>query len=189
MKKRCSWCEKEQIYIDYHDHEWGMPIHDDQKLFEFIILEGMQSGLSWLTVLKKRENFRLAFDYFDPLKIAHYDQGKIASLMQNPGIIRNHAKITATIKNARAFLHLQEKYGSFDNYIWRFTEGKTLHNAWHSLKNLPNHSPESDAMAKDLKCRGFSFIGTTTCYAHMQATGMINDHLVDCFRYSELKAL
>lgn len=187
MRTRCGWCEKDQLYRDYHDQEWGVPVHDDQKIFEFLILEGMQAGLSWYTILKKREHFREAFDQFDPVKIARYDLEKVATLLSNLGIIRNQAKIKAVIKNAQAFLSIQEAYGNFNDYIWQFTEGKTIHTARHHLHDIPSHTPHSDALSKDLKQRGFNFVGTTICYAHMQATGMVNDHLIDCFRYAELK--
>ncbi|MGN6671392.1 MAG: DNA-3-methyladenine glycosylase I [Candidatus Nucleicultricaceae bacterium] len=188
MKTRCGWCEKDQLYRDYHDQEWGVPVHDDQKMFEFLILEGMQAGLSWYTILKKRDHFRDAFDHFDPLKIAHYGPEKVAALLENPGIIRNQAKIKAVIKNAQAFLSIQEEYGNFNDYIWQFTGGKTIHAARRHLHDIPSNTPHSDAMSKDLKQRGFNFVGTTICYAHMQATGMVNDHLIDCFRYAELTA-
>lgn len=189
MKKRCGWCEKDQMYKDYHDQEWGVPLHDDLKIFEFLILESMQAGLSWYTILKKRTHFKEAFDQFDPNKIAHYNNEKIENLLTNPGIIRNKAKVNAAVKNAQAFLRIKELFGSFDHYIWQFTNGKIIHNAWRDMKDIPSHSSESDALSKDLKQRGFNFVGTTICYAHMQATGMINDHLVDCFRYNEITAL
>jgi DNA-3-methyladenine glycosylase I len=169
--------------IKYHDEEWEVPIHDDRKLFEFITLDAFQAGLSWNCILNKRENFRKALDNFVPQIIAEYDDAKIALLMADNGIIRNRAKIAATIGNARAFLAIQQQYGSFDKYIWQFTNGKTIMNRWTELKAIPTSSPESDAMSKSLKQAGFRFVGTTICYAFMQAAGMVNDHLVECFRY------
>lgn len=190
MVVRCEWVPNgDPIYRDYHDREWGVPVHDDRLLFEFLILEGAQAGLSWATILKKRENFRAAFDHFDPKKIASYDERKVASLLANPGIIRNKLKIAAAIRNAQAFLEVQAFYGSFDAYIWQFVEGKPLVNHWKSLKGIPAHTPLSDAMSKDLKQRGFKFVGSTICYAFMQAVGMVNDHTVDCFRYQEILKL
>lgn len=185
--KRCGWSDKDPLYIDYHDHEWGVPLHNDRKLFEMLILEGMQAGLNWLTILRKRENFRKAFDNFDPEKIARYSDSKIEKLMLNAGIIRNRLKIEGARKNARAFLQLQDQYKKFDNYIWQFTDGKILQNHWQSLKQVPASTQQSDHMSKDLKKMGFTFVGSTICYAFMQAVGMVNDHLIDCFRYSELK--
>ena len=185
--KRCPWSEKDPLYIAYHDQEWGVPLHDDQALFELLILEGMQAGLSWWTILRKRENFREAFDHFDAEKIARYSDKKIARLMANPGIIRNTLKITAAVDNAKIYLAIQEKMGSFDKYLWQFTEGKTIQNAWQQLKQLPASTKESDRMSKQLKKDGFRFVGSTICYAFMQSTGMVNDHLVDCFRYREVE--
>jgi len=182
---RCSW-PHDDLSIRYHDEEWGTPAHDDAVLFEFLILEGAQAGLSWDTILKKRENYRAAFNNFDPQKIARYDRRKIQILMNNAGIIRNRLKIASTVQNAKAFLEVQELFGSFDAYIWQFTGGSPIVNAWRSSKQVPASTAESDAMSKDLKKRGFSFIGTTICYAFMQATGMVNDHLTSCFRYSQL---
>ena len=182
---RCSW-PSDDLSIRYHDEEWGTPAHDDVTLFEFLILEGAQAGLSWDTILKKRENYRAAFNSFDPKKIARYDRRKIQTLMNNAGIIRNRLKIASTVQNAKAFLKVQELFGSFDAYIWQFTGGSPIVNAWRSSKQVPASTPASDAMSKDLKKRGFSFIGTTICYAFMQATGMVNDHLTGCFRYSQL---
>jgi DNA-3-methyladenine glycosylase I len=182
---RCPWATND-LSIRYHDEEWGKPVHDDRRLFEFLILEGAQAGLSWDTILKKRENYRAAFDNFDPKKIARYDRRKIQSLMNDAGIIRNRLKITSAIKNANAFLQLQEEYGSFDAYIWQFTGGTPMVNARRSMKEVPARTPESDAMSKELKKRGFSFVGTTICYAFMQAVGMVNDHLTACFRYEQL---
>ena len=182
---RCPWPTND-LSIHYHDEEWGTPAHGDITLFEFLILEGAQAGLSWDTILKKRENYRAAFNNFDPQKIAGYDRRKIQTLMNNAGIIRNRLKIASTVQNAKAFLEVQELFGSFDAYIWQFTGGSPIVNAWRSSKQVPASTAESDAMSKDLKKRGFSFIGTTICYAFMQATGMVNDHLTSCFRYSQL---
>ena len=185
-KQRCSWAKK-PLDIEYHDKEWGVPVHDDKKIFEFMILDAFQAGLSWSTILKKRENFRKAFNNFNYKKIAKYDQGKIDELLQDEGIIRNKLKINATIKNAKAFIKVQEEFGSFDKYIWSFTGGKTIINSWKELKEIPATSKESDAMSKDLKKRGFTFVGSTICYAFMQAAGMINDHEISCFRYKDIK--
>jgi DNA-3-methyladenine glycosylase I len=182
---RCSW-PHDDLSIRYHDEEWGTPAHDDAVLFEFLILEGAQAGLSWDTILKKRENYRAAFNNFDPQKIAGYDRRKIQTLMNNAGIIRNRLKIASTVQNAKAFLKVQKDFGSFDAYIWQFVGGSPRVNAWRSSKQVPASTAESDAMSKDLKKRGFSFVGTTICYAFMQATGMVNDHLTSCFRYSQL---
>jgi DNA-3-methyladenine glycosylase I len=182
---RCPWPSND-LSIRYHDEEWGTPNHDDTALFEFLILEGAQAGLSWDTILKKRENYRAAFNNFDPKKIARYDRRKIQMLMNNAGIIRNRLKIASTVQNAKAFLKVQELFGSFDAYIWQFTGGSPIVNAWRSSKQVPASTAESDAMSKDLKKRGFSFVGSTICYAFMQATGMVNDHLTSCFRYSQL---
>lgn len=184
--KRCDWCGSDPLYVAYHDEEWGVPVHDDRKLFEFLVLESAQAGLSWITILRKRENYRQAFDGFDPGKVARYDEEKIMELLSNEGIIRNRKKIEAAINNAQRFLEVQKEFGSFDAYIWSFVGGKPKINAWKTLQEVPATSPESDALSKDLKKRGFEFLGTTTCYAHMQATGMINDHLVDCCRYGEM---
>jgi DNA-3-methyladenine glycosylase I len=181
--QRCQWVNDDQIYIDYHDHEWGVPLHDDDKLFEFLILEGFQAGLSWITILRKRDNFRKAFDNFEALKIVKYDEHKIEELMQNAGIIRNRLKITGTITNARLFLEIQQEFGSFDAYIWQFTNGQVIDNQRNSTKGIPASTDISDAMSKALKKRGFKFIGTTICYAFMQATGMVNDHLINCISY------
>jgi DNA-3-methyladenine glycosylase I len=182
---RCEWTGSDSLMVDYHDQEWGLPLHDDRKLFEFLILEGMQAGLSWMTILRKRENFRQAFDGFDPLKVAQYDQTKFKELMANPGIIRNRRKIEAAAQNAKAFLEVQGEFGSFDTYMWQFVGGKPLVNGWKTMSQIPSKTKESEAMSKDLKKRGFNFVGPTICYAHMQATGMVNDHTVDCFRYLE----
>jgi len=178
---RCSWALNE-LSIRYHDEEWGVPVHDDRKLFEFLILEGAQAGLSWDTILKRREKYRSAFDGFDPGRIAGYDRRKVQALLRDPGIVRNRLKIASAVQNAKAFLRVQDEFGSFDRYIWRFVGGMPIVNTWRSAKQVPAHTPESDAMSKDLKKRGFRFVGTTICYAFMQAVGMVNDHLPDCFR-------
>lgn len=182
---RCDWARNE-LAIHYHDTEWGVPLHDDQRLFEFLILEGAQAGLSWDTVLAKRNNYRAAFDNFDAGKIARYDEAKCAELMQNAGIIRNRLKIASAVRNAKCFLEVVEKEGSFDKYIWSFVGGKPIINAWEHMKQVPASTPVSDAMCKDLKKRGFNFVGSTIMYAFMQATGMANDHLVSCFRYPKV---
>ena len=180
--KRCSWCLSSDLYKEYHDKEWGVPVYDDQKLFEFLILETFQAGLSWITILKKRETFRLAFDDFDYLKVAQYSEDKIQELMLDAGIIRNQLKIRAAVSNAVAFMKVQEEFGSFSKYIWKFTDGKPIDNKRKSLKEVPATTPLSDAISKDLKKRGFKFVGSTVVYAHMQATGMVNDHVEDCWR-------
>ena len=182
---RCGWA-REDIYIDYHDREWGVPLHDDRCLFEFLVLDGAQAGLSWLTILKKRDEYRRAFDHFDANKIARYTPRKIEQLMANPGIVRNRLKINSAVRNAKAFLAVQKEFGTFDRYIWGFVGGKTIHNRWSSLKGIPAHTPQSDAMSRDLVERGFNFVGSTICYAFMQAAGMVNDHIVDCFRHREV---
>ncbi|MFM8321371.1 MAG: DNA-3-methyladenine glycosylase I [Chloroflexota bacterium] len=187
MTTRCGWAPlNDPLYTAYHDKEWGTPLHDDQRLFEFLLLEGFQAGLSWRTVLYKRENFRRAFDGFDAACIAAYDGTKLTELLQDAGIIRNRLKVTAAVDNARAFLRVQQAFGSFDRYLWGFVDGAPLVNAWRSLAEVPAHTPLSDALSKDLQQRGFRFVGSTVVYAHMQATGMVNDHIVDCFRYAEL---
>lgn len=183
---RCSWCEKDPIYIEYHDKEWGVPAHDDKKLFEFLILEGAQAGLSWLTILKRREGYRKAFANFDAQKVARFSKEKIEKLMLDSSIIRNRQKIEAAVSNARAFLDVQDEFGSFDKYSWRFVDGKRIINRCKTLKDIKVTSKESDAFSKDLKQRGFKFVGSTIIYAHMQAVGMVNDHLVSCFRYDEI---
>lgn len=182
---RCPWAGNE-LSIRYHDEEWGTPVHDDRTLFEFLILEGAQAGLSWDTILKKRENYRAAFDNFDPARVARYDRKKVQSLLKNEGIVRNKLKIHSAIRNAKAFLQVQKEFGSFDRYIWRFTGSKPMVNTRRAHKHIPASMSESDAMSKDLKKRGFNFVGTTICYAFMQATGMVNDHLVSCFRYTQV---
>lgn len=184
MKIRCPWA-KNPLSITYHDSEWGRPVHDDRVLFEFLILEGAQAGLSWDTILNKRENYRKAFDGFDPAKIARYSDKKLAALLEDSGIIRNRLKIASAISNAQAFLTVQKEFGSFDRYIWQFVGDKPKVNHWSDVKQVPASTPESDAMSKDLKRRGFRFVGTTICYAFMQATGLVNDHLTTCFRYGK----
>jgi DNA-3-methyladenine glycosylase I len=188
-KPRCAWPANDKLMIAYHDHEWGVPVHDDRKIFEFMVLDAFQAGLSWSTILKKRENFRAAFDHFEPAKIARYDQNKIDELLQNAGIIRNKAKINATVKNAKAFLEIQKEFGTFDRYIWQFVGGKPIINKWKTLAEIPAKSAEAEAMSADLKKRGFSFVGPTICYAFMQAAGMVNDHETGCFRYHEINAI
>jgi len=183
---RCAWAGADPLMVGYHDQEWGVPVHDDRALFEFLILEGAQAGLSWSTILKKRAAYRKAFDNFDPRKVARYGEERIAALLENPGIVRNRLKINATVRNARAFLEVRKEFGSFDAYIWRFVEGRPKQNRLHELSQLPARSAESDAMSKDLAKRDFTFVGSTICYAFMQATGLVNDHLVSCFRHGEL---
>tara|TARA_R110002050_G_scaffold165656_2_gene296084 strand:+ start:3008 stop:3622 length:615 start_codon:yes stop_codon:yes gene_type:complete len=184
--KRCDWCLKNDLYIEYHDTEWGVPVHDDQLLFEFLLLEGVQAGLSWLTVLRKRENYRQAYDNFDPVKVAAYDDAKLQELLQNEGIIRNRLKVAASVNNAKRFLEVQQEFGSFDQYIWSFVDFKPIVNHFEKLEELPARTELSDKISKDMKSRGFKFVGSTIIYAHMQATGMVNDHLVSCFRHAEL---
>ena len=185
-KIRCDWCVGDPLYEAYHDEEWGVPVYDDDTLFEFLILETFQAGLSWITVLRKRENFRKAFDNFNYKKVANYAQNKIDELLQDTGIIRNKLKVNATVTNAQAFIKIQEEFGSFSDYIWKFTDGKPIKNSFKSLNEIPANTPLSDTISKDLKKRGFKFVGTTVVYAHMQATGMINDHVKGCFRYEEV---
>ncbi len=182
---RCAWA-KNELAIQYHDQEWGVPVHDDRTLFEFLILEGAQAGLSWDTILKKRTHYRTAFDNFDPVRVARYTPRKVERLLADPGIVRNRLKVESAVKNAQAFLKVQKEAGSFDAYIWQFVGGRTHQNTWRSLKDVPARTAASDAMSKDLKKRGFSFMGSTICYAFMQATGMVNDHTLDCFRYAEV---
>jgi DNA-3-methyladenine glycosylase I len=186
MKFRCEWATTDPLSMRYHDEEWGIPEHDDQRLFEFLVLEGAQAGLSWLTILRKRDNYRKAFDDFGARLIAEYDEKKVAELLLNTGIVRNKLKILATIQNAKAFLAIQQEFGSFDRYIWQFIGGTPKKNAWKTLKEIPAKTSESEAMSKDLIKRGFKFVGPTICYAFMQATGMVNDHTIDCFRYHEV---
>ncbi len=188
--KRCAWVDMDDsLMIQYHDNEWGVPVHDDRKHFEFLVLEGAQAGLSWSLVLKKREGYRRAFSQFDPEKVARYTDERIQKLILDPAIIRNRMKIEAAVKNARALLAIQEEFGSFDAYCWRFVNGRPKLNRWKATEEIPATSPESDAFSKDLKRRGFGFVGPTVIYAHMQAVGMVNDHLVDCFRYQEIRQL
>ncbi|HVJ17131.1 MAG TPA: DNA-3-methyladenine glycosylase I [Polyangiaceae bacterium] len=183
---RCGWCGSDPLYVRYHDEEWGVPQHDERKLFEFIVLEGAQAGLSWITILRKRAAYQKAFDRFDPRKVARYDARKLASLMRDEGIVRNRQKLESAVKNARAFLAVQKEFGSFDEYQWRFVDGSPIVNRYRTLKEIPPRSAVSDALSKDLKQRGFSFVGSTIIYAHMQAVGMVNDHIVSCFRYRQL---
>ena len=186
-KKRCEWVEMaDPLYIHYHDTEWGVPLHDDRMLFEFIIVDGFQAGLSWFTILKKREHFRKVFDSFDPQKIAAYGEDKRNALLSDPGIIRNRQKIDAAIRNAKAFIQIQKEFDSFDGYIWHFVGEKPIVNTWKNLKEIPAKTEESETMSKDLNNKGFKFVGSTICYAFMQAAGLVNDHVVDCFRYKEL---
>ena len=188
-KHRCGWCVGDPLYEAYHDQEWGVPVYDDQTIFEFLILETFQAGLSWITILRKRENFREALDDFDYKKIARYSEAKLEALLQNPGIIRNKLKVKATVSNAQAFIKIQEEFGSFSKYIWSFVNHKPIQNSVKIYKEAPATTAISDALSKDLKKRGFKFTGSTVVYAHMQATGMVNDHKVDCFRYAEVKSL
>jgi DNA-3-methyladenine glycosylase I len=189
MKKRCSWCTDDQLYIDYHDNEWGVPIHNDRTLFEFITLEGAQAGLSWLTILKKRENYRKAFDNFDFYKISKYNSSDFERLLNNPGIVRNKLKIKSTITNAQATIKIVEEFGSLDSYLWGFVDNTTIQNKVTSLSEIPITTKISDSLSKDLKKRGFKFVGSTICYSLMQAIGMVNDHFIDCFRYEEVKQI
>ena len=189
MTRRCEWSEGSDLMIVYHDEEWGVPIHDDRKLFEFIVLDAFQAGLSWSTILNKRANFRKAFDNFEAHKIVRYTDRKVERLLTDPGIVRNRQKVLATVSNARVFLDIQKVSGSFDAFIWQFVGGRPKHNAWKSLQQIPASTQESDAMSRTLKEKGFKFVGSTICYAFMQAAGLVNDHLVSCFRYRELKSL
>ncbi len=188
-KSRCAWCGTDPLYVQYHDTEWGVPLYDDRRLFEFVILDGAQAGLSWLTILRKREDYRRAFDGFDAEKMARYGEGKIRRLLADPGIVRNRLKITSAVDNARAYLRLLKEEGSFSDYLWSFVGGQPRQNRWRTLSEIPAKTPESEAMSKDLVQRGFRFVGPTICYAFMQAAGMVNDHVVDCFRYQECRAL
>jgi DNA-3-methyladenine glycosylase I len=185
-KPRCAWCGTDPLYVRYHDEEWGVPVHDERKHFEFLILEGAQAGLSWITILRKRENYREAFAGFDPGRVARFGKREVARLLKNPGVVRNRLKIESAIKNARAFLDVQDEFDGFDKYVWRFVGGKPIQNRRKQMRDIPATTPESDALSKDLKQRGFSFIGSTIIYAHMQAVGMVNDHVVGCFRYKQL---
>ena|SRR5579862_3687795 len=187
--KRCGWVNSDPLMVQYHDNEWGVPVHDDRKHFEFLVLEAAQAGLSWFIVLKKREGYRRAFSDFDPEKVARYTERRIQKLILDPGIVRNRLKIEAAVRNARAFLSVQEEFGSFDSYSWRFVDGRPQVNRWAAMRDIPVTSAQSDALSKDLKRRGFSFVGSTVIYAHMQAVGMVNDHLVDCFRYRDVVRL
>jgi DNA-3-methyladenine glycosylase I len=188
--KRCGWSSLDvPLYRDYHDREWGVPVHEDRVLFEFLVLEGAQAGLSWWTILSKRDNFRRAFDNFDPRKVAGYDEDRVRSLLANPGIIRNRLKIGSAIGNAKAFLSVQEEFGSFDSYIWGFVGGRPKVNHWRSVREIPAVTPTAERLSEDLRGRGFKFVGPTICYAHMQATGMVNDHVTGCFRHAELSRL
>jgi len=186
---RCAWPMNDALMIDYHDYEWGVPVHDDRKIFEFMVLDAFQAGLSWSTILKKRKNFRAAFDNFEPEIIAKYNQDKIDNLLQDTGIIRNKAKVNATVKNAKAFLLAQKEFGTFDNYIWQFVGNQPIVNKWKTMVEIPDKSPEAEAMSVDLKKLGFGFAGPTICYAFMQAAGMVNDHEVGCFRYTEINSI
>ncbi len=183
---RCPWSISDPAYIDYHDNEWGVPVHDDRLLFEFLVLEGAQAGLSWRTILLKRDNYRRAFDRFDPLAVADYDEAKVAELLIDPGIVRNRLKINSAIRNAQAFTEVQSAYGSFDQYVWGFVDGRPIVNEWESLRQIPAETAESRALSQDLKRKGFNFVGPTIMYAFMQAVGMVNDHLISCFRHSQL---
>ena len=185
-RKRCGWAGTDPLYVAYHDTEWGVPLHDDRRLFEMLILEGAQAGLSWITILRKRATYRAAFSRFDPRAVATFDGRKVRALLRDTGIVRNRAKIEAAIGNARAFLEVQREFGSFDAYVWRMVGGRSKRNAWRTLKQIPAQTGESQEMSRDLKKRGFRLVGPTICYSHMQATGMVNDHLVDCFRYREV---
>jgi DNA-3-methyladenine glycosylase I len=187
--KRCDWVGSEPIYLEYHDTEWGVPLHDDEKLFEFLVLEAAQAGLSWITILRKRENYRKAFAGFDPEKVARFNRRSVERLLRNPGIVRNRQKVEAAIANARAFLAVQEEFGSFDRYVWRFVDGAPIQGRWRTTRDVPARTPESERMSKDLIQRGFRFVGPTICYAHMQATGMVNDHQLDCFRCAPVRKL
>lgn len=189
MKNRCQWCTEDPIYIDYHDREWGVPVHDDIRLFEMLVLEGCQAGLSWLTVLRKRENYRKAFGGFRPEVVAKYNPRKVTELLHNPGIIRNRLKIEAALQNARSVLKIQDEHGSLDSFLWGFVGGRPVRNAWKSLKEIPCQTQESDLMSKELKRRGFTFVGTKICYAFMQAVGMVNDHEITCFCYERVRKL
>jgi len=185
--ERCEWANRSELEQSYHDNEWGVAVHDDRSLFEFLVLEGAQAGLSWSTILRKREGYRKAFENFDVQQVSRYSGNDISRLLVNSEIIRNKLKVNATVTNARAFLQVQEQFGSFDHYIWQFVHGSTIQNSWERMMDIPSRTPESETMSKDLQKRGFKFVGATICYAFMQAVGMVNDHVVDCFRYEELK--
>jgi DNA-3-methyladenine glycosylase I len=188
-KIRCEWCLKFEQYIRYHDEEWGVPVHDDQVHFEFLVLEGAQAGLSWATILKKREGYRKAFADFNPVKVARFDEKRIARVLNDPGIVRNKLKVNAAVNNAKRFLEVQKEFGSFDRYIWRFVKDKPIVNTWKSLSEIPARTKESDLLSKDLITRGFKFVGSTVIYAHMQACGLVNDHLINCHRYKDIKKI
>lgn len=183
---RCAWAGNDLLYQAYHDREWGVPVHDDRLLFEFLVLEGAQAGLSWITILRKRDAYRQAFSNFDPVLVARYDDLKVAELLANPGIVRNRLKVASAVRNARAFLDLQQEFGSFDAYLWRLVDGQPLQNAWAGMADVPARTPLSDSLSRDLKRRGFNFVGSTICYALLQAVGVVNDHTTDCFRWREL---
>ena len=185
-KQRCWWCGDDELYQRYHDHEWGVPVHDDRHLFEFLCLEGAQAGLSWITILRKRENYRRLFDQFDAQKIARYEEAKIASLLADPGIVRNKLKVNGFVKNARAYLNMLDQGDSLDSYLWNYVDGEPLQNHWKSMGQIPANTAVSDTMSKDLKKRGFTFVGSTICYAFMQAAGLVNDHLTECYRHAEV---
>jgi len=189
MPTRCPWCEATAEYMAYHDDEWGVPVHDDRTLFEFLVLEGAQAGLSWSTILVKRGSYRRAFADFDPVRVARFTPARILKLLDDPGIVRNRLKVESAVRNAKAFLRVKDEFGSFAGYVWRFVDGHPVQNAWRSMKQVPASTPASDAMSKDLKKRDFNFVGSTICYAFMQATGMVNDHLVDCYRWREVQEL
>ena len=189
MTHRCEWAGSDPLYIQYHDQEWGVPVHDDCTLFEFLVLEGAQAGLSWITILRRRENYRQAFDNFDPQKVARYNPAKIERLLQDPGIIRNKLKVNSAVQNAQAFLRIQEEFGSFNQYIWEFVDHRPIINTWTQMNQIPASTPLSETISKDLKQRGFNFVGPTIVYAHMQATGMVNDHVVSCFRYKQINEM
>ena len=186
-KRRCEWAGSDPLYLDYHDNEWGVPLHDDHRLFEMLILEGAQAGLSWITILRKRKAYRQAFDNFDPPKVSNYSEARIRQLLKNSGIIRNELKIRAAVQNAKAFLRVVDEFGSFDRYIWKFVGHKPIRNQWKRQEDIPSQTPESEVMSKDLKKRGFKFVGSTVCYALMQAVGMVNDHPMYCFRHSQIR--
>ncbi len=186
MTIRCPWAGSDPLYLRYHDSEWGVPVHDDRHFFEMLVLEGAQAGLAWITILRKREGYRDAFDGFDPAAVAGYDDPRVEALLGNPAIVRNRLKVESAVGNARAFLRVQEEHGSFDRYVWRFVDGRPRQNRWRAMGEVPAETPESRALSRDLKRRGFRFVGPTICYAFMQATGLVNDHLVDCFRHAEL---
>ncbi len=188
VRTRCAWAGSEPVYVDYHDREWGVPLHDDRALFEMLVLEGAQAGLSWITILRRREHYRRVFAGFDPRQVARFTPARIERLLQDPGIIRNRLKVTSAVNNAKRFLEVQDAFGSFDAYVWQFVGGGPRVNQWKTLKEVPARTPESDVMSRDMKSRGFTFVGSTICYAHMQATGMVNDHIVDCFRHEPCAA-